>query len=293
MSWERWRWAGSEIGTTTCEALDPRRPARADPQSGSGGAGRIACWLRRAAPDEGSDTGRADAAEVASARMEDEGIEGPGLFFGSLSRTSARFTTVRGATGLTRARKSGATPRRGAPADSHATARRESHGHIDRARVGARTSVSPARCARASGWALPIRFEAAPGRTLQEQLYAGVRCSIVTGRLGPERRLPSTRSLAAELGGSRTIVLFRYRARPLPCLHALAPDGRVIYVGTFPAQRIGFLVVPSDPGTISATCAVCKPCTPSAWTRSAGRSPAAARQCGCARCAPACTRWPS
>jgi GntR family transcriptional regulator/MocR family aminotransferase len=44
---------------------------------------------------------------------------------------------------------------------------------------------------------------------------------------------------------------FRYEARPLPCLHALDPDGRVIYVGTFskalfPAMRLGFLVVPYD-----------------------------------------------
>jgi GntR family transcriptional regulator/MocR family aminotransferase len=44
---------------------------------------------------------------------------------------------------------------------------------------------------------------------------------------------------------------FRYDAQPLPCLHALDPDGRVIYVGTFsktlfPALRLGFLIVPSD-----------------------------------------------
>lgn len=44
---------------------------------------------------------------------------------------------------------------------------------------------------------------------------------------------------------------FRYDADPLPCLHALDPDGRVIYAGTFsktlfPALRMGFLVVPSD-----------------------------------------------
>lgn len=44
---------------------------------------------------------------------------------------------------------------------------------------------------------------------------------------------------------------FRYRSRPLPCLHALDPDGRVIYVGTFsktlfPALRLGFLIVPTD-----------------------------------------------
>ncbi|MDB6105916.1 MAG: transcriptional regulator, GntR family [Gammaproteobacteria bacterium] len=44
---------------------------------------------------------------------------------------------------------------------------------------------------------------------------------------------------------------FRYDAQPLPCLHALDPDGRVIYVGTFsktlfPALRLGFLIVPND-----------------------------------------------
>jgi GntR family transcriptional regulator/MocR family aminotransferase len=43
----------------------------------------------------------------------------------------------------------------------------------------------------------------------------------------------------------------RYAARPLPCLHSLDPDGRVIYLGTFsksmfPALRLGFLVVPSE-----------------------------------------------
>jgi GntR family transcriptional regulator/MocR family aminotransferase len=43
----------------------------------------------------------------------------------------------------------------------------------------------------------------------------------------------------------------RYQSQPLPCLHALDPDGRVIYVGTFsktlfPALRLGFLIVPRD-----------------------------------------------
>jgi len=42
-----------------------------------------------------------------------------------------------------------------------------------------------------------------------------------------------------------------YRTQPLPCLHSLDPDGRVIYVGTFskalfPALRLGFLIVPRD-----------------------------------------------
>jgi GntR family transcriptional regulator/MocR family aminotransferase len=44
---------------------------------------------------------------------------------------------------------------------------------------------------------------------------------------------------------------FRYGARPVPCLHGLDVDGRVIYVGSFsktlfPALRLGFLIVPLD-----------------------------------------------
>jgi GntR family transcriptional regulator / MocR family aminotransferase len=44
---------------------------------------------------------------------------------------------------------------------------------------------------------------------------------------------------------------FRYGAPPLPCLHGLDPDGRVVYVGSFaknlfPALRLGFLIVPPD-----------------------------------------------
>jgi GntR family transcriptional regulator/MocR family aminotransferase len=51
----------------------------------------------------------------------------------------------------------------------------------------------------------------------------------------------------------------RHSRVPLPCLHALDPDGRVIYVGTFsktlfPALRLGFLIVPRDlqPGFVRA-----------------------------------------
>jgi GntR family transcriptional regulator / MocR family aminotransferase len=43
----------------------------------------------------------------------------------------------------------------------------------------------------------------------------------------------------------------RHQSQPLPCLHSLDPDGRVIHLGTFskslfPALRLGFLVVPRD-----------------------------------------------
>jgi GntR family transcriptional regulator/MocR family aminotransferase len=44
---------------------------------------------------------------------------------------------------------------------------------------------------------------------------------------------------------------FRYGTRPIPCLHGLNDDGRVIYVGSFsktlfPALRLGFLIIPLD-----------------------------------------------
>jgi GntR family transcriptional regulator/MocR family aminotransferase len=44
---------------------------------------------------------------------------------------------------------------------------------------------------------------------------------------------------------------FRHAMRPLPCLHGLDPDGRVVYVGSFakalfPSLRLAFLLVPSD-----------------------------------------------
>jgi GntR family transcriptional regulator/MocR family aminotransferase len=44
---------------------------------------------------------------------------------------------------------------------------------------------------------------------------------------------------------------FRYGARPIPCLHGLDGDGRVVYVGSFsktlfPALRLGFMIVPQD-----------------------------------------------
>ncbi len=44
---------------------------------------------------------------------------------------------------------------------------------------------------------------------------------------------------------------FRYGARPIPCLHGLDTDARVIYVGSFsktlfPALRLGFVILPPD-----------------------------------------------
>jgi GntR family transcriptional regulator/MocR family aminotransferase len=44
---------------------------------------------------------------------------------------------------------------------------------------------------------------------------------------------------------------FRYGARPIPCLHGLDTDGRVIYVGSFsktlfPGLRLAYVIVPPD-----------------------------------------------
>jgi GntR family transcriptional regulator/MocR family aminotransferase len=90
----------------------------------------------------------------------------------------------------------------------------------------------------------------------------GIRLAYVTPShqfpLGVSMSLDRRRSLLDWARDSRAWVVeddydcdFRFRSQPLPCLHALDPDGRVIYVGTFsktlfPALRLGFLIVPGD-----------------------------------------------
>jgi GntR family transcriptional regulator/MocR family aminotransferase len=95
-----------------------------------------------------------------------------------------------------------------------------------------------------------------------DQLQGGARLAYVTPShqfpLGMPMSLARRHALLAWASESLAWILeddydciFRYDADPLPCLHALDPDGRVIYVGSFsktlfPALRLGFLVVPSD-----------------------------------------------
>jgi GntR family transcriptional regulator/MocR family aminotransferase len=76
--------------------------------------------------------------------------------------------------------------------------------------------------------------------------------------LGVLMSLPRRLALLAWASRARAWVVeddydseFRYGARPIPCLHGLDVDGRVIYVGSFsktlfPALRLGFVIVPSD-----------------------------------------------
>ncbi|MFL6605461.1 MAG: PLP-dependent aminotransferase family protein [Steroidobacteraceae bacterium] len=57
---------------------------------------------------------------------------------------------------------------------------------------------------------LPIRIEPSCGQTLQDQIYLCVRSSIMNGVIGTDSRLPSTRTLAADLGVSRMTVLLAF-----------------------------------------------------------------------------------
>lgn len=98
----------------------------------------------------------------------------------------------------------------------------------------------------------------------------GARLAYVTPScqfpLGVAMSLERRRQLLAWARESRAWIVeddydcdIRHQGQPLPCLHALDPDGRVIYLGTFskslfPALRLGFLVVPSElqPGFVTA-----------------------------------------
>jgi GntR family transcriptional regulator / MocR family aminotransferase len=76
--------------------------------------------------------------------------------------------------------------------------------------------------------------------------------------LGVQMSLPRRLSLLRWASAARAWVIeddydseFRYGTRPIPCLHGLDVDGRVIYVGSFsktlfPALRLGFVIVPAD-----------------------------------------------
>ena len=68
--------------------------------------------------------------------------------------------------------------------------------------------------------------------TLQEQIYRGIRQSILDGLVSADRRLPSTRSLAADLGVSRTTALL--------ALEQLRAEGYLIArPGRAPSSRRG------------------------------------------------------
>src|SRR5436853_3985787 len=59
---------------------------------------------------------------------------------------------------------------------------------------------------RPAGIPVTLPLDARSGATLQHQVYDGLRAAILAGRLRPGTRLPSTRSLAADLAVARNTV---------------------------------------------------------------------------------------
>jgi GntR family transcriptional regulator / MocR family aminotransferase len=57
---------------------------------------------------------------------------------------------------------------------------------------------------------LLIRIDNRAGKSLQQQIYLAIRRAILDGALGPDTRLPSSRSLADDLRVSRTTTLLAY-----------------------------------------------------------------------------------
>ena len=57
---------------------------------------------------------------------------------------------------------------------------------------------------------LGLGLDRASGEPLHRQVYGQIRDAILSGRLAPHRRLPSTRALAAELGLSRNTVTLAF-----------------------------------------------------------------------------------
>ena len=66
---------------------------------------------------------------------------------------------------------------------------------------------TPVKTAQRAGLSPYIAFDRASGVPFYTQIYDGYRMAILSGRLGPGQRLPSTRTLAAELQISRLPVL--------------------------------------------------------------------------------------
>jgi GntR family transcriptional regulator/MocR family aminotransferase len=95
-----------------------------------------------------------------------------------------------------------------------------------------------------------------------ERLGPAARLACVTPShqfpLAVQMSLPRRLALLAWASRARAWIVeddydseYRYGTRPIPCLHGLDRDGRVIYVGSFsktlfPSLRLGFLIVPED-----------------------------------------------
>jgi GntR family transcriptional regulator / MocR family aminotransferase len=81
---------------------------------------------------------------------------------------------------------------------------------ISSARDGTITDHLPKPMGKRRATSLLIRIDPGARRTLQHQIYAGIRRSILDGILPPGARLPSSRALAEDLGVSRTTTLLAF-----------------------------------------------------------------------------------
>ena len=110
---------------------------------------------------------------------------------------------------------------------------------------------------------LPVRVDESGVDVEAASRHAGgARLAYVTPShqfpLGVPMSLPRRLALLKWASEARAWILeddydseFRYATRAIPCLHGLAADGRVIYIGSFsktffPALRLGFLIVPGS-----------------------------------------------
>src|SRR5262245_47471892 len=83
---------------------------------------------------------------------------------------------------------------------------------------------------------LPIALDPAAAAPLWDQISVGLRTAIAHGRVAPGARLPSTRTLAAQLRVSRTTVMTAYDdlvARGL----VLGRTGNGSYIGPVAVAR--------------------------------------------------------
>jgi len=72
-------------------------------------------------------------------------------------------------------------------------------------------SIEPLYGKRPAGIPITLALDARSGATLQRQVYDGLRAGILAGGLRPGTRLPSTRSLAADLAVARNTVTAAFR----------------------------------------------------------------------------------
>src|SRR5690348_7902620 len=83
-----------------------------------------------------------------------------------------------------------------------------------------------------------FRFDRSSATPLNRQLYDRIRAAIAQGRLRPGERVPSARSLAAQLGVARGTIDMAYARLLGDGLLVTRGQGGTIVSGTIPAARL-------------------------------------------------------